>query len=65
MTMVGTKVKMVNCYEAEIYPDKIWEIRSEPWWVCGEPLVLLKGRAGGFSLNCLKVVPDMNMNEKI
>lgn len=55
---VGTKVKMVNCSEADKYPDKIWETRSEPWEVCGEMVVLLKGKAGGFSVNCLKVVED-------
>lgn len=56
---IGTKVKMINCAEAEKYPDKIWETRSEPWEVCGEMVVLLKGRAGGFSVKCLEVVPDM------
>jgi hypothetical protein len=54
---IGTKVKMVNCSEAETYPDKIWTTRSEPWRLGhGEEVVLLEGKAGGFAIRCLQVV---------
>ncbi len=51
---IGTKVKMINCYEATKNPDKVWVTRSEPWELGhGEEVVLLKGKSGGFSVNCL------------
>lgn len=54
---IGTKVKMVNCYEAKKNPEKVWVTRSEPWELGhGEEVVLLKGKSGGFSVNCLEVV---------
>ncbi|WP_226035704.1 hypothetical protein [Aquibacillus saliphilus] len=54
---IGTKVKMVNCYEANVNPDKVWVTRSEPWELChGESVVLLKGKSGGFSTTCLEEV---------
>lgn len=55
---IGTKVRMVNCYEAESYPNKVWKTRSEPWEMCGEMVVLLEGKAGCFSVSCLEIVPD-------
>lgn len=54
---VGTKVRMVNCAEAETYGDKIWVTRSEPWEVCGSQVVLLEGKSGGFDTRRLEVVP--------
>lgn len=54
----GKRVRMVNCYEAEKYKDKIWTVRSEPWDLCGTQVVLLKGKAGGFALDCLEVVEE-------
>jgi hypothetical protein len=51
---IGTKVKMVNCAEAEKYKDRVWITRSEPWIVCGEKVVLLEGYSGGFSVKCLR-----------
>ena len=44
---IGDRVKMVNCREARENPDKIWTVRSEPWEVCGNMCVLLKGKSGG------------------
>lgn len=52
---IGTKVRMVNCLEAEDYKDKIWETRSEPWNLCGTMVVALKGKSGGFDMTCLEV----------
>lgn len=53
---IGTNVRMVNCYEARKYGDKVWVTRSDPWMVCGSQVVLLTGKAGGFDTNCLEVV---------
>ena len=53
----GTVVKMVNCAEAELYPNKLWATRSEPWALGnGTVVVLLEGKAGGFAVDCLQVV---------
>lgn len=54
----GKKVRMVNCYEADIYKDKIWIVRSEPWDLCGTQVVLLEGKPGGFALDCLEVLEE-------
>lgn len=53
---IGTKVRMVNCYEAQKYGDKAWVTRSEPWEMCGSQVVLLEGKSGGFDTSCLEVV---------
>lgn len=53
---IGTKVRMVNCHEAEKYGDKIWVTRSNPWEMCGSQVVLLEGKSGGFDTGCLEVV---------
>ena len=54
---IGTEVRMVNCYEASKYADKVWVTRSEPWEMCGSQVVLLEGKSGGFDTSCLEVVP--------
>jgi hypothetical protein len=57
---IGTKVRMVNCLEAE-NPDNqhIWETRSEPWQTgAGDWIVALKGKAGGFSLEKLELAEE-------
>jgi len=58
MMKVGTKVKMVNCIEAEENEGKVWVTRSEPWAVCGSTVVLLEGKRGGFDISCLQVVDE-------
>lgn len=55
---VGTKVRMVNCWEAEKHADKVWITRSAPWEMCGSQVVLLEGKSGGFDTSCLEVVHD-------
>lgn len=53
----GDKVKMINCIEAEINPDKIWIVRSESWKLgSGIWVVLLEGKTGGFCCDCLEKV---------
>jgi len=53
---IGTKVKMVNCLEAEKYKDRVWVTRSEPWKVGGNWVVLLDGYSGCFAVEFLEVV---------
>jgi len=53
---IGSKVRMVKCREAEYYGDTTWKTRSEPWMLCGEQVVLLEGKSGGFATRCLEVV---------
>ena len=50
---IGTKVRMVNCCEAEEHGDKVWVTRSETWEMCGSQVVLLKGKSGGFDTSRL------------
>lgn len=57
----GDYVKMINCYEAKLNPDKVWVVRSEPWELGhGEKVVLLEGKAGGFLCDCLKLCIKSN-----
>ena len=55
---IGTKVKMVNCLEAEKYEGRVWITASEQWKIPsgGKRLVLLEGFRGGFSVECLQKV---------
>lgn len=55
---VGTKVRMVCCAEAMLYPDRVWVTRSTPWMVCGSQVVLLEGKAGGFATEFLEPVKE-------
>ena len=55
--LVGTKVKMNNCLEAEKYKYRVWTTISEPWQLGdGEWLVALDGFRGGFAVRCLEFV---------
>ena len=56
MLKPGDRVIMENCLEAERYKDKVWEVRSEPWDLCGTEVVLLKGKTGGFATEFLRKV---------
>lgn len=61
---IGTKVKMVNCYEARKDPDKVWVTRSEPWELGhGQKVVLLDGKTGGFSIDCLEIVDEKGLQD--
>ena len=65
MLKKGDRVKMVNCYEAEKYGDKIWTVRSDPWNVCGSEVVLLEGKSGGFATTYLQKVSEHLAEERI
>lgn len=62
---IGTKVRMVNCAEAETYAGRFWETRSEPWYVSGTMVVALKGKAGGFAVGCLEVVEEGSKSHRL
>lgn len=51
----GDHVIMVNCYEARLdkYKGQVFEVRSEPWDLCGSEVVMLKGKSGGFATEFL------------
>jgi len=53
---IGTKVKMVDCAEAEYHLGKVWITRSEVQEMCGSKVVFLEGYSGGFDVDKLKVV---------
>lgn len=53
---IGTKVKMINCLEAEAYRNKVWTVSSEPWDLCGTTVVKLEGFSGGFAVDFLEEV---------
>lgn len=54
--IIGNRVRMVNCLEAEKYGNKIWTIVSEPWECCGSIVVRLKDKSGGFDISRLAIV---------
>ena len=56
----GDKVIMIVCAEACLKKNfnKIWTVRSEPWNVCGEEVVLLEGKPGGFATKFLERVVE-------
>jgi hypothetical protein len=54
---IGTRVRMVDCYDAKQNPNRIWVTRSKPWVIGGHTqVVLLQGKSGGFDTACLEVV---------
>ncbi len=56
---IGTKCRMVGCYEAKIDPVRIWIARSNPWKLGhGEEIVLLEGKSGGFATRFLKIIKE-------
>lgn len=55
----GDKVKMINCGEAEYYPDKIWECRTDSFCPKNYPdelVIMLEGYAGWFLCEYLQKV---------
>ncbi len=53
----GDVVRMTDkYYEGKKYAGKDWKVRSWPWTACGEEVVLLEGRAGGYSVDGLELV---------
>jgi hypothetical protein len=57
---IGTKVRMVNCLEAENPKNQhVWITRSEPWQLGhGAWVVSLEGKAGGFDVTKLELAEE-------
>ncbi len=56
---IGDKVVMNNKYcVSEENKGKVWIVRSEPWECCGELVVLLEGKSGGYAVDGLDVVEE-------
>ena len=54
---IGDRVVMNDKYRvAEGNNGKIFEVRSEPWDLCGTECVLLEGYRGGYAVDGLTVV---------
>ena len=62
---IGTKVMMINCIEAIDHAGRIWTTRSHPWRLgCGDEVVLLEGKTGGFHTSCLLPVENIGTPRK-
>jgi hypothetical protein len=56
---VGTKVRMINCLEAENPKyQHDWITASAPWEASGNWIVLLEGFRGGFNVEKLELVEE-------
>ena len=54
---IGDRVVMNDKYRVtESNKGKIFEVRSEPWDLCGTECVLLEGYRGGYAVDGLTVV---------
>lgn len=53
---VGQYVKMINCPDAVLTPDRLWTIRTEPFWFDGQWRVLLSGWIGSFPVENIAAV---------
>lgn len=59
MLKPGDKVKMNDKYHvSEANKNRIWEVRSEPWECCGDLIVALVGKAGGYAVDGLTLVDN-------
>lgn len=53
----GDKVVMNDkYYVSEENRGKVWTVASEPWMVCGVPVVKLRGKPGGYAVDGLDLV---------
>lgn len=60
MLKIGDKVTMNNKYfVSEENRGKIWTVRSDPWDCCGTLVVLLEGKRGGYAVDGLDVVQEV------
>lgn len=65
MLKPGDKVVMnENYYVSEDNKGRIWEVRSDPWMVCGTMVVLLKGKTGGYAMDGLTIIQEANYEAK-
>lgn len=56
---IGDKVVMNGkYYVSEENKNKVWTVRSEPWECCGQHVVLLEGKSGGYAVDGLDIVEE-------
>lgn len=61
MLKTGDKVVMNGNYHvSDANKGRVWEVRSEPWMCCGTLVVALAGKAGGYAVNGLDLVTEVN-----
>ncbi len=54
---VGDRVVMNDNYcVSDKNKGKVWTVRSEPWVCCGQLVVLLEGKSGGYAVDGLDKV---------
>lgn len=59
MIKIGSKVKMNDKYRVSAKnKDKVFEVVSEPWNLCGTMVVKLEGVSGGYALDGLEEVQN-------
>lgn len=57
---IGDKVVMNNRYYVSAEnKGKVWTVRSEPWECSGTLVVLLEGKRGGYAVDGLDIVQEM------
>lgn len=58
---IGDKVVMNDkYYVSKENKCKVWTVRSEPWVCCGQLVVLLDGKSGGYAIDGLDIVGEDN-----
>ena len=58
---IGDKVIMNDkYYVSEENKGKVWTVRSKPWVCCGQLVVLLNGKSGGYAVDGLDIVGEDN-----
>jgi len=60
---IGNKVIMNDKYRvSKQNKGKVWIVCSEPWDCCGTTIVLLEGYRGGYAVDGLTVVEEVQGN---
>lgn len=64
---IGDKVVMNDKYHVSAEnKGKVWMVDSEPWECCGTTVVRLEGKAGGYAVNGLDLIPKyINANDNV
>ena len=64
---IGDKVIMNDKYWVSAEnKGKVWTVDSEPWECCGTTVVRLEGKAGGYAVNGLDLIPKyINANDNV
>lgn len=59
MLKPGDKVIMNDNYHvSDTNKGRVWTVRSEPWMCCGQMVISLEGKAGGYAVDGLDLVEE-------